>query len=455
MIFIVAYFVSVPIFNFVDITFMTKHSLRNHIFMAIIAMVLIITCSCQITQQLSVTRTIKKSEILSDHFIGFCLYDPAEDTYLYQKNANLNFTPASNMKILTALTCLQTFGDSLPSFSYQESGDSLFIQPFGDPSFLNPIFQEQPVLSFLKTKSHLFIKNIETPLSAFGPGWAWDDFQYNFQPERSWFPIYGNMIRIAKRSDSLTVSPEFFKGYTQINYGEKPENYISRDLKYNLFNVWAENESSSFERDIPFDYSEELLIRLLADTLNREVMKTDRILRPGNMFYNQSTFNVVSYMMQASDNFLAEQLLIQAALRKGYDNIDQFRELKLQEWSSFNQNAIQWHDGSGLSRYNLITPLSLVNILNEIYKTESWATIKGIFPAGGQSGTLRNWYASDPPFIYAKTGTLSNNHNLSGYLITSSGKTLIFSLMNNNYVVPVSEVKKEMDFLLRKVRKMY
>ncbi len=411
---------------------------------------------CQPIRKAQVNQVFKKSEVLAGHFTGFCLFDPSENTYLIRKNADLNFTPASNMKILTAYSCLETFGDSIPAFAYLEQGDSLIIEPYGDPSFLHPVFKSQPVLDFLSARKRIYIQDNKTPLSEFGPGWAWDDFQFNFQAERSWFPIYGNTVRILNLKDSLQVIPDFFEDYVQIQYGSKPGNYVSRDVKYNLFNVWIENKHEDFEREIPFDYDEELLVQLLEDTLKAEVSKIDsgEFVLPG-ILHNQSTLDLVAYMMQTSDNFLAEQLLVQAALENGFTNPDQYRGYQLQQWSTFNPSPIQWHDGSGLSRYNLITPLSLVSILNRIYQTEDWQTITTIFPAGGHSGTLTNWYYNDPPFVFAKTGTLSNNHNLSGYLVTDSGKTLIFSLMNNNYVTDVGEVKKEMSNLLFKIKKFY
>lgn len=411
---------------------------------------------CQPIKKIQVNQMIKKSEVLSNHFTGFCLFDPSENTYLVQKNENLNFTPASNMKILTAYTCLEAFGDSIPAFAYTDYIDSLVIKPLGDPSFLHPVFKSQPAYDFFFGRKKILIQNNHGSLSEFGPGWAWDDFQYNFQAERSWFPIYGNTVRILNLNDTLQIIPDFFEDYVQIQFGTKPGNYVSRDVKYNLFNIWIENEHEDFEREIPFDYDEELLIQLLEDTLHLEVALLDSSdTQPEQILYNQAALDIISYMMQTSDNFLAEQLLIQAALHEGFADPDQFRAYKLQQWSPFNPNPIQWHDGSGLSRYNLITPLSLVSILNKIYQTESWPTIKTIFPAGGHSGTLTNWYYHDPPFVFAKTGTLSNNHNLSGYLVTNSGKTLIFSLMNNNYVTSTSEVKQAMSELLFKIKKLY
>jgi D-alanyl-D-alanine carboxypeptidase/D-alanyl-D-alanine-endopeptidase (penicillin-binding protein 4) len=74
-----------------------------------------------------------------------------------------------------------------------------------------------------------------------------------------------------------------------------------------------------------------------------------------------------------------------------------------------------------------------------------------LLPTGGVSGTLKNWYKASKPYIFGKTGTLSNNHNLSGYIITKSGRKLIFSLMVNHYVVPTSTVRQAMQTLMEAV----
>jgi D-alanyl-D-alanine carboxypeptidase/D-alanyl-D-alanine-endopeptidase (penicillin-binding protein 4) len=113
----------------------------------------------------------------------------------------------------------------------------------------------------------------------------------------------------------------------------------------------------------------------------------------------------------------------------------------------------QWYDGSGLSRYNLFTPRSMVILLDNIYKMVPKERLFSVLPAGGVSGTIRNQYKSTTtPYVYAKTGTLRYNHSLSGFLVTNKGRVLIFSFMHNNFASNVSNIRSAMEKVLLHIR---
>ena len=158
-------------------------------------------------------------------------------------------------------------------------------------------------------------------------------------------------------------------------------------------------------------------------------------------------------MMQPSDNFMAEQLLLVCASVKEMP-LETNRIIKFAK-DSLLQNApdeLVWRDASGLSRYNMFTPNSMAFALTKMYETMDTTTLFDIFPTGGKTGTIRKWYGGTYPYVHAKTGTMSNNHCLSGYVKTNSGKVLIFSFMNNHYVGSSSPYKREMQRTLEWIR---
>ena len=110
----------------------------------------------------------------------------------------------------------------------------------------------------------------------------------------------------------------------------------------------------------------------------------------------------------------------------------------------------RWVDGSGVSRMNLFSPRDMIMLLQMIDKElNNREKLFSMLPAGGLRGTLKNAYPkTEHPFVFAKTGSLSNNYCLSGYLVTKKGKTLVFSFMNNNFTKSSAEVRKEVERIL-------
>jgi D-alanyl-D-alanine carboxypeptidase/D-alanyl-D-alanine-endopeptidase (penicillin-binding protein 4) len=180
---------------------------------------------------------------------------------------------------------------------------------------------------------------------------------------------------------------------------------------------------------------------------------------PGNgtrTFYNAPADSVYKVMMQESDNFMAEQLLLVCAATLS-DTLSPERTIEHMKKEYFRDfpDAAFWVDGSGLSRYNLFTPRTIVALWKKIYAEVPRDRLFQLLAIGGKAGTIKNYYKAPKPYIFGKTGSLSNNHCLSGYLVTQSGKTLIFSFMNSNFTVATAEVRTNMQRILNLIYEKY
>ena len=100
-----------------------------------------------------------------------------------------------------------------------------------------------------------------------------------------------------------------------------------------------------------------------------------------------------------------------------------------------------------------MSPATITSVLDKLYNDVERQRLFGFFPKVGENGTLDNWpdYGLEP-YLIAKTGSLGNNFNLSGYLITESGRVLIFSFMNNHFTTPLDGVKRKMQQVLLYIR---
>jgi D-alanyl-D-alanine carboxypeptidase/D-alanyl-D-alanine-endopeptidase (penicillin-binding protein 4) len=106
------------------------------------------------------------------------------------------------------------------------------------------------------------------------------------------------------------------------------------------------------------------------------------------------------------------------------------------------------YDGSGLSRYNYVSPAALVKVLTRMYADMRHRNaFLATFPIGGEDGTLQRRMVGTAAEhnVRAKTGSISNVRSLSGYVTTSNGETLAFSMIANNFTVAQSEVDAALD----------
>jgi D-alanyl-D-alanine carboxypeptidase/D-alanyl-D-alanine-endopeptidase (penicillin-binding protein 4) len=96
-----------------------------------------------------------------------------------------------------------------------------------------------------------------------------------------------------------------------------------------------------------------------------------------------------------------------------------------------------------------------VQLWEKIYTLVPQERLFTLLAIGGKKGTIRNYYKESKPYIFGKTGSLSNNHALSGYLVTRRGKLLIFSFMNTHFATSTGEVRNNMQAILHRIYEAY
>lgn len=407
--------------------------------------------------QRQITKILDQDSVFNQSHTGLVVTDLTGAETIFNYKGSHYFTPASNTKLLTFYTALNVLDEKIVGLKYSETKDSIIIWGTGDPSFLNPKLEENNTLSdFLRnTKKQIYFSSSNFMDEHYGSGWSWDDYNYGYQTEKNSLPMYGNLVNFSKplRDSDFSITPEYFTTLTQPAL-DPQQLTIMRDESQNqfLYDYYKLERLYNLDRNLPFRTQDETIVQLLSKHLGKEIKLanisiTDRKTQHLRSVRSDSLYKL---MLQPSDNFVAEQLLLNCAS----ELFDTLNTRKIINWSKDNllskmPHEFQWVDGSGLSRYNMITPENMVHLLSLIYGKVPEKRLFDLLPTAGESGTIRNLYEAEKPFIHAKTGSLRNNHSLSGYLVGDSGKVYIFSLMNSNYVVPNSELKGGMDRILR------
>ena len=165
---------------------------------------------------------------------------------------------------------------------------------------------------------------------------------------------------------------------------------------------------------------------------------------------------IATRLLKVSQNLYAETFLRQLDATPNHQASVSGGETALRqvlEAFGVSRGAFTQSDGSGLSRYNLVTPTAFVQVLTAMARNAQLsAKWMAALPIGGADGTLQHRLTGTAAEgrVRAKTGSLSGVRALSGYVETATGEHLVFSFLANNYADPVTseDIEKAMDTAL-------
>jgi D-alanyl-D-alanine carboxypeptidase/D-alanyl-D-alanine-endopeptidase (penicillin-binding protein 4) len=322
----------------------------------------------------------------------------------------------------------------------------------------------------------------------FGLGWQWNDLQWYFGAEPSALTIDENSFEMTiapanKKGSAANVVLNRDTGYVHLTNDtttaepEAPTTIgINRGLSDNELRVWGDfpvggrSFSAFLAIHKPALWAATLFKRALIARgikVDGEGRSRDSRAAASEQFDPQKAFElahqdsatlgeIVRQTNKESNNLFAE--LILRTLGKERGNMapdpdprknrargdDEAGTAVVRSWLDRNtipDQGLAIRDGSGLSRLDLVTPEATVRLLIAIARTDSAAIFHDSLPIAGRDGTLGSRLAGAAGRIFAKTGTITYVHSLSGYAVAENGEVLAFSIFCNDATARTNPVR--------------
>ena len=142
----------------------------------------------------------------------------------------------------------------------------------------------------------------------------------------------------------------------------------------------------------------------------------------------------IDYMLTVSDNSIAESLARLVSLDLGLDgsftSLTQAFRAAL-AGTGIDLTGLKVEDGSGLSRFNQVSPASINQLLQKIdQRYKNFQIIYDGLPVSGTPGSLGYRFEDAVGKVIAKTGWIRTGYTLAGYLTPEDGSRIIFTVYN-------------------------
>jgi D-alanyl-D-alanine carboxypeptidase/D-alanyl-D-alanine-endopeptidase (penicillin-binding protein 4) len=398
---------------------------------------------------------------------------------LYSHNADRLLIPASNAKLLTTAAAIQALplDFTVKTTLYDLGNNQFHLVGEGDPMFKTSHLQT--LAQSLKDHNIKQIKRLTLDDRYYGPEWlnphwGWDDVQADYAP-----PINGLILN--ENAIGLTLTPattgqplivkwnevENSKRYRIENLTktvtiEQPEFVNLAQPKSGLvrvtgqLRVGAEPEPVGISVQQPTQYmAEEFRRSLLLLGIKVDTVEIASISKEPKGIVSEIISPPLSEWIyetnQTSNNLYAEALLRQLGrsdlqpMGTGYSSDRGLIVLRQQLMKmGIAPETYQMVDGSGLARLDWVSAGTLVQVLQAMAEN---STFRKSLPIAGKSGSLTRRFkdTSAQTILSAKTGFLTGAIGLSGYVNPKNFSPIVFSILLNNSIQPLSEQMKAVD----------
>jgi len=424
-------------------------------------------------------------------------------------NEALSLVPASTMKLVTTAAALEILGDSHrleTRLTHTGKIDSngvlhgnLYIMGAGDPAlgskYFNKTWKEQQ--AFLGRWSEAVKKagidsihgRVVANAQLFddyntSPTWVWGDLGNYYGASPSGVAIYDNYCSIE------FTSPANAGARTKINRiipnipGLTFDNLVvAADIRYD--DAYVFGAPYSYQRyvtgEIPRAKSTFLVKAAMPDPAHFAALELTRVLRENGIGLSEepttlrlskvdekekypthtvllteaspTVGEMVYWTNMKSVNLFADHLAIHTGQQlKSEGNVAAAADKINAFWREQGVFTTGTHlfDGSGLSRFNALTPQQLQQLLVYMDTSEHVEVFKNSLPIAGRTGSLASLCKGTKAEnnLRAKSGSMTRVRSYAGYVTSQSGRPVAFAMIVNNYDCSGKEIKKVLERLM-------
>ncbi|MDX7986801.1 serine-type D-Ala-D-Ala carboxypeptidase [Xenorhabdus sp. 12] len=393
--------------------------------------------------------------------------------------------PASTQKIVTALAALLQLGKDYHFVTTLESDanvldgaleGNLTARFVGDPMLtrtqLRNMVEELKQAGITQIDGDLIIDTSIFASHDKAPGWVWNDMTQCFSSPPAAAIVDKNCFSVSLHSaaqpneTAFVRVPSFypvsvFSEVKTLAKGAAEAKYCELDVtvgdlnRYTLTGCMVQRDDSfplAFAIQNGASYAGNILkneLRIAGIELKGHIRRQSAPQHPQKILaVNQSVplANMLKIMLKKSDNMIADTIFrtlghryynVPGTWRTGSDAVRQI----LRQKAGINLGNTVMVDGSGLSRHNLISPATMMKILQFIAEHDNELDFISMLPQAGHDGTLAYraglHEAGLDGKIFAKTGSLQGVYNLAGFMTAASGQQIAFVQFVSAYsIVP-------------------
>ncbi|MGA9116360.1 MAG: D-alanyl-D-alanine carboxypeptidase/D-alanyl-D-alanine-endopeptidase [Bacteroidota bacterium] len=405
------------------------------------------------------------------------------DEVLYALNPEMLFTPGSNAKLLTAagaLTLLPADAAMVTEIAPAARDSSvLVITGSGDP-FLSGAEMDSiasRLASLLPAGRSWTLVGDCTRFdgAAWGKGWMHDDEPDPSAPFQSPLSFNGNTVTVVvapggEGGDPARVHLEPPTGFVRVS-GAVLTREGGVQTPLGAGRLWTEGANVvrlegeiargdsarrfSFSlRNPPLFFLQALRERMEQRGLCVAAAETASGMAQGEplLVFSRSIDSVVAGMNKKSDNLAAENLLkyldwaLSGAPGSTEGGVGHLR--RMLGVMGADTSRLVLADGSGVSRYNLVSARTLTRVLRRVRENpKTRDRFLASLPLAGVDGTLRNRMKGTAAAgrVRAKTGTMAGVSALTGFVETADGEPLAFSILMQHYAAPAEVYRAVQD----------